>query len=719
MVIPLNNIKYLLPFIFFITIYSSDQYIDVITTNDMHGFINAQDALFMNPNFPPKIMGGAAFYEYINNIKEKSSKGLDDLLILDGGNFFQGHPIGIIDSGKTMIEWMNKIGYDAVVPGQNDFLFGYKNLINLSKIAEFPFIAANILNSKNKNIFDPYTILNIKDVRIGILGIAGDIINESVLKKNIDDIKIISSLKTMQKWVPILKKEDVDIIIVLTSSGVPWDREEVYDDFISKDEKQVDILNAIELGYYAEDVDFIISGGISKGYNTPWYDNNSHTYIFQNYGNGTSFGHFKLKFHEREKIFIGYESAVQNSISQTLFLDDFSYNQNEYNWINEKYNKAINEVYKDTDWSTIIQPDSKISNLEEVPINDNWDFPPLDNIENLDIITWNCEFFPTNDDLTIKALSEAVMDFYPDIIAFQEIKKRSWFSKLMNYLPEYNFVISQQSSFMDQAIIYKKELFDLVNRRELFAEDDYFFAGRPPLQCDFVIKKSNLKLSIINLHMKCCDSGLFRRKKASEMLHVYLDKEIRNGKNNFIVLGDWNDDLKDEDGEHCFNPFLDDNRFFFPTLDITYDISQASYPKEPYVSFLDHILISKSLIPNNSYIVKTIPIDTYMGGFSIYEEYISDHMPVLLSFLPLQGKISDIIDIQIVDSLSKPIEEEILYKEDELNIEKPLIHDMNMYPVYHKSSKSAKSFRKSFYENRALGNEIFSWDGRDYNTKIK
>ena len=122
MVIPLNNIKYLLPFIFFITIYSSDQYIDVITTNDMHGFINAQDALFMNPNFPPKIMGGAAFYEYINNIKDKSSKGLDDLLMLDGGNFFQGHPIGIIDSGKTMIEWMNKIGYDAVVPGQNDFL---------------------------------------------------------------------------------------------------------------------------------------------------------------------------------------------------------------------------------------------------------------------------------------------------------------------------------------------------------------------------------------------------------------------------------------------------------------------------------------------------------------------------------------------------------------------------------------------------------------------
>ena len=120
------------------------------------------------------------------------------------------------------------------------------------------------------------------------------------------------------------------------------------------------------------------------------------------------------------------------------------------------------------------------------------------------------------------------------------------------------------------------------------------------------------------------------------MLHEYLDDELLKDHQNYIILGDWNDDLKDKDGEHCFDPFLNDPRFFFPTLDITFDISQATYPKEPYVSFLDHILVSKSLIPSDSYIIKTIPIDDYMGGFSVYEKYISDHMPVLLSFKPLK-----------------------------------------------------------------------------------
>ena len=68
-------------------------------------------------------------------------------------------------------------------------------------------------------------------------------------------------------------------------------------------------------------------------------------------------------------------------------------------------------------------------------------------------------------------------------------------------------------------------------------------------------------------------------------------------------------------------------------MDITYDISQATYPKEPYVSFLDHILVTTSIIEkNNDYIVKTLPFDKYMGSFEIYEKYISDHMTVLFSF---------------------------------------------------------------------------------------
>ena len=411
--------------------------IDIITTNDMHGFIDEQTANFINPNYPPIIIGGSGFIQYVNELKEDLN---NQFLVLDGGNFFQGHPLGLVDSGRTMIEWMNHVGYHAMVPGSNDFLFGVENLVNLSKEANFKFLSANLyFEDSDSLIFDPYEIFNINDVNIGVLGITNPNLKELLLSRNANNIKISSTKETFNYWLPILEENNVDIVILLTSAGVPWDREEVYSDFINKEKKY--ITNAIELGYYATGIDIIVSGGISKGYKTPWYDPYSHVYIFQNYGNGTSFGHFSLEYDKDTKLFTGFDYKVENNISQTLFLDDFRYNKYYYNWIKEKSNNAISTIYNITDWkiSEIVNDnESKIPNTK----TNNWDVPNLNIKNNLDIVTWNCEFFPTADNLTIDALSEIINDMDIDIIAFQEIKKRSWFSKLMEYLPDYHFIIN-------------------------------------------------------------------------------------------------------------------------------------------------------------------------------------------------------------------------------------------------------------------------------------
>ncbi len=600
--------------------------IDVVTTNDVHGFINIQEAQFINPNNPPTIIGGAGFIHYVDNLREELN---NRILLLDGGNFFQGNHLGVVDSGRTMIEWMNKVGYQAMVPGNYDFLFGLDNLINLSKDANFSFLGANLFYKNNNSlIFRPYEIIDFDDVKVGIIGIVNPDLSNLVLPQNIENLVLKDPIEVLKNTISEIESQ-VDIIILLTSAGVPWNREKVYKEFIkNKDNISYEKLNAIELGYYAAGVDVIVSGGISKGYPKPWYDPNSHVYTFQNYGGGTSFGHFIMNYDNKSKLFLGCESAVTNQSSQTLFINDFRFDNNMYDWISNVSKKANEKVYSNIDWGSRIKPDGE--NASGINKENNWDIPSIDIEENIDIITWNCEFFPTANDSTIDALSEAIIDLSADIIAFQEIKNRGWFGKLMNLLPDYHYIISQQSSFMDQAIIYKKNDFSLVNRLEIFAENDYNFAGRPPLKADFLYK-DGLKFSIINLHMKCCDSGLKRRIKASNMLYDYIVDNLDSNEN-IIIAGDWNDDTKDKAGEHCFESFMNDERFYFPTHDLTYDLTKASYPKEPYISFLDHILVSESFINKGSYIVNTIPIDKYMGGFDIYESYISDHMPVYLSF---------------------------------------------------------------------------------------
>jgi len=595
----------------------------------------SQKAEFFNPNFPPTIVGASGLNKYLDNLEINKKNQSYDPLILDGGNFFQGHPIGIADSGKTVIEWMNKIGYDALVPGKDDFIFGYKNLINLSDKANFPFLASNLVYEDSKEtVFDPFLIIEYRNLKIGILGIIPSNLDEFVLKKNINNLELIHEIKTLNKWVPKLKEDNVDVIILLTSLGVPWERKKIYNNF---EDKYLEIKNkddyicnnSVELSFFSEGVDVIISGGENKGYNMPLYNGYSHSYLFQNYGNLTEFGHFKLFIKNNQ--FVDYGTVVENKISQTLYIDDFEYDKDVYEWISDKHEEAIKIVY-DTSKDVRISGDSFGSKYNDIDEKNYWEVPSFKKEKKRSILTWNCEFFPAANDSTILALSEIVDDINVDIIAFQEIKKIGWFDKLMRELPEYDFIISKQSSFMHQAIIFKKEVYSLLNSMEIFAENDYNFAGRPPLRCDLINQVNNEKISVINLHMKCCDSGLNRRKKAANMLYEYLDSEIKTLNTRFIVLGDWNDDLKDKENEHCFESFLNDARFFFPTYDITFDIEQASYPKEPYVSFLDHILVTKSVINNDVFEVQTIRLDKLMGDFDTYETYISDHYPVLLSF---------------------------------------------------------------------------------------
>ena len=275
---------FLLPIFIISILFSNDINVDLITTNDMHGFISEQNAYFMNPKFPPTIIGGAGFYQYVKeSVHNKRS------LIFDAGNFFQGHPISEVDKGQTIISFMNKVGYTAAVPGSYDFIYGAANLNNLVEIASFPFIVSNLkcdacdLISEN---FIKYLIKEIDGVKFGILGILDPDLSSKVLPGNIVNIEIAGIKESLEYWIPKIKKE-ADIVIILTSSGIPWDREDVYNkfiqDIIDKNDNDFSKMNAIEMGYFAHDVDLIVSGGFSKGYRIPWEDPNSGVHIIQNY----------------------------------------------------------------------------------------------------------------------------------------------------------------------------------------------------------------------------------------------------------------------------------------------------------------------------------------------------------------------------------------------------------------------------------------------------
>jgi len=284
-----------------------------------------------------------------------------------------------------------------------------------------------------------------------------------------------------------MKSNGAELIILLSSSGVPWNREDEYEKFRSDiingkiDEKAS--LNALQLAYYLEDVDFVVAGGNSKGYWLPWYDPHSHTYVMQGYGGGTEFSHIKLLVGENSHLFMGYETVIDGKASQTLLVDDFQSSHEDAQWIESKI-----EVAQDLYYSGAKSKSSRTQSSKSLNRN-NWDFPNLNKDDSIEIITWNVEFFPHANDSTILALAEAVLDLNADIIAFQELRRTGWFSKLMAYLPEYDFIVSQQASFMDLAIIYKNNMFELFGSLNLLLKMTIILPVAPHFRLTLLIIK--------------------------------------------------------------------------------------------------------------------------------------------------------------------------------------------------------------------------------------
>jgi len=263
--------------------------------------------------------------------------------------------------------------------------------------------------------------------------------------------------------------------------------------------------------------------------------------------------------------------------------------------------------------------------------------PSIDSDATISIVTWNIENFPQMGNRTIDRVTLIMDSLDADFYCLQEIQDKDALLGIVDGLDKYSVIISEETSFMHLAIVYKQDSFLPVFTESLFANEDYNFAGRPPLLVSFLYEYDGREqvLNLIDLHMKCCNNGVERRHQASAMLQEYLANKMAWGDSNFVVPGDWNDDLYDPDnsGQYSFAAFLEDEenfRFVTDSLASTGASRDASYPS--YESFIDNILISRSLFDEASQsTAATLRLDEAFGD---YGSAVSDHRPVVWAFKP-------------------------------------------------------------------------------------
>jgi 5'-nucleotidase/UDP-sugar diphosphatase len=185
--------------------------IRILYVNDFHGYAE--------PIRHPEREAARGGIAYLAGAVDRARRQQPSLL-LAAGDMIQGNAWANLFQGKSVIDVMNAMEFDAMVVGNHEFNFGPKVLQERVAQATFPVLGANV---EGLPALKPYVIKKLDGITIGIIGV---VTQESVNTdpKNITGLTFTSPERALCKYLPELKRQ-ADLIIVLSHCGYPVDRE--------------------------------------------------------------------------------------------------------------------------------------------------------------------------------------------------------------------------------------------------------------------------------------------------------------------------------------------------------------------------------------------------------------------------------------------------------------------------------------------------------------
>ncbi len=181
----------------------------ILHTNDHHGrYWKDRKGRF----------GMSARMTLIEEIRKASN---NPVMLLSGGDINTGTPESDLFDAEPDFKGMNLLKYDAMAVGNHEFDNPLPILLKQSKLANFPFLSANVYDkATGKRIFKPYIIKKIDGVKIAIIGLTTDDTPEVALDENIKGIDFKSPIEEAKKVISDLKKvEKPNFIFAVTHMG--------------------------------------------------------------------------------------------------------------------------------------------------------------------------------------------------------------------------------------------------------------------------------------------------------------------------------------------------------------------------------------------------------------------------------------------------------------------------------------------------------------------
>ena len=182
-------------------------------TNDVHGRVNDDS------------WAGTIGMASIKNIMDALKAQHSNTYLIAAGDMFHGTTFATLEEGASMVEVMNQVGYDLMVPGNHDFNYGQDRLLELEDMADFPLITANVQYAADDTDFmNPYVIQEFDGVRVGFFGITTP---ETTYKTHPDNVIGLNFLDPITQATAMVAELEgmVDVIILVAHVGLDTNTE--------------------------------------------------------------------------------------------------------------------------------------------------------------------------------------------------------------------------------------------------------------------------------------------------------------------------------------------------------------------------------------------------------------------------------------------------------------------------------------------------------------
>lgn len=137
-------------------------------------------------------------------------------IILGGGDLIHGTLDSKLHNGVPAVLALNNFGFSASVIGTDELIYSKAITSKQQQTADFPFLAANIVDNAGNPIFKPYTILERKGLKIAIIGLTNPTTASKVLPSNIEGYVFEDPSKVVNKYINEVKAKGANVVVLLT-----------------------------------------------------------------------------------------------------------------------------------------------------------------------------------------------------------------------------------------------------------------------------------------------------------------------------------------------------------------------------------------------------------------------------------------------------------------------------------------------------------------------